>query len=271
MASGAGEGAGACDWAFEAKTDFYRPGEYTAHLSERPTHGVDCVVRALEGTESDFYRANMLRAWVLLLRTTLTIGDALRLMKWFEADFYRAVALAAICPHLRATAAELRAITKCFDADFYRTATRAALKQVRAPAAQPDPGANVAAALSREQRDLEAAMRASLADAEAKQAPLPAAPLRAEGAGATGSPGPAQPPGDAPAVEALGAIGPLPAAAAAPAGVAECVACMARPRTHLFLPCAHLALCGECAGDAAVATCPICRAPRTQVVRVLVT
>ena len=42
-------------------------------------------------------------------------------------------------------------------------------------------------------------------------------------------------------------------------GESTCIVCMARPKTHLAVPCAHQCACGACA--ARMQLCPYCRAP----------
>ena len=42
-------------------------------------------------------------------------------------------------------------------------------------------------------------------------------------------------------------------------GESTCIVCMARPKTHLAVPCAHQCACGTCA--ARMQLCPYCRAP----------
>ena len=42
-------------------------------------------------------------------------------------------------------------------------------------------------------------------------------------------------------------------------GETTCIVCMARPKTHLAVPCAHQCACGPCAGK--MQLCPYCRAP----------
>jgi hypothetical protein len=51
-------------------------------------------------------------------------------------------------------------------------------------------------------------------------------------------------------------------------GMGECVVCCAAGRDTVFMPCRHLACCGEC--GAAVAKCPLCRAVVDERVRVFV-
>jgi hypothetical protein len=40
-----------------------------------------------------------------------------------------------------------------------------------------------------------------------------------------------------------------------------CVICQDRIKNMLLLPCKHLCLCEECSGHAQVSSCPICRKP----------
>merc|ERR1712194_243651 len=42
-------------------------------------------------------------------------------------------------------------------------------------------------------------------------------------------------------------------------GESTCIVCMARPKTHLAVPCAHQCACGPCAER--MQLCPYCRAP----------
>ena len=42
-------------------------------------------------------------------------------------------------------------------------------------------------------------------------------------------------------------------------GETTCIVCMAHPKTHLAVPCAHQCACGACAEQ--MQTCPGCRAP----------
>ena len=42
-------------------------------------------------------------------------------------------------------------------------------------------------------------------------------------------------------------------------GETTCIVCMARPKTHLAVPCAHQCACGPCAEQ--MQLCPYCRAP----------
>ena len=42
-------------------------------------------------------------------------------------------------------------------------------------------------------------------------------------------------------------------------GESTCIVCMARPKTHLAVPCAHQCACGTCAAQ--MQLCPYCRAP----------
>jgi len=42
-------------------------------------------------------------------------------------------------------------------------------------------------------------------------------------------------------------------------GETTCIVCMAHPKTHLAVPCAHQCACGACAEQ--MQTCPYCRAP----------
>ena len=42
-------------------------------------------------------------------------------------------------------------------------------------------------------------------------------------------------------------------------GESTCIVCMARPKTHLAVPCAHQCACGICAER--MQLCPYCRAP----------
>ena len=42
-------------------------------------------------------------------------------------------------------------------------------------------------------------------------------------------------------------------------GETTCIVCMARPKTHLAVPCAHQCVCGTCAEQ--MQLCPYCRAP----------
>ena len=37
----------------------------------------------------------------------------------------------------------------------------------------------------------------------------------------------------------------------------ECVVCMAKPPSHVLIPCGHLCMCGHC--SVALEQCPICR------------
>lgn len=45
-----------------------------------------------------------------------------------------------------------------------------------------------------------------------------------------------------------------------------CVVCLERERSVAFVPCGHLSLCTECASQ--LSECPICRAPRTGLLKV---
>jgi hypothetical protein len=42
-------------------------------------------------------------------------------------------------------------------------------------------------------------------------------------------------------------------------GETTCIVCMAAPKTHLAVPCAHQCACGACAAQ--MQLCPYCRAP----------
>ena len=42
-------------------------------------------------------------------------------------------------------------------------------------------------------------------------------------------------------------------------GETTCIVCMAAPKTHLAVPCAHQCACGTCAAQ--MQLCPYCRAP----------
>ena len=42
-------------------------------------------------------------------------------------------------------------------------------------------------------------------------------------------------------------------------GETTCIVCMARPKTHLAVPCAHQCACGPCAEQ--MQLCPYCRTP----------
>lgn len=46
-----------------------------------------------------------------------------------------------------------------------------------------------------------------------------------------------------------------------------CVVCLSEPRTHLILPCRHMALCGVC--EKMCNTCPICRGIKNQIINVI--
>lgn len=46
----------------------------------------------------------------------------------------------------------------------------------------------------------------------------------------------------------------------------ECVVCLCNARSHVLIPCGHMAVCGGCAGEVRrgrMGTCPVCRAPLT--------
>ena len=42
-------------------------------------------------------------------------------------------------------------------------------------------------------------------------------------------------------------------------GTTTCIVCMARPKSHLAVPCGHQSACGTCAER--MQLCPYCRAP----------
>jgi len=46
----------------------------------------------------------------------------------------------------------------------------------------------------------------------------------------------------------------------------ECVVCMAKPPSHVLIPCGHLCLCMAC--SVALEQCPICRAHVQSTMRV---
>ncbi len=46
-----------------------------------------------------------------------------------------------------------------------------------------------------------------------------------------------------------------------------CVVCLSKKRTHLILPCRHMALCGDC--EKMCENCPICRGSKTQIINVI--
>ena len=45
-------------------------------------------------------------------------------------------------------------------------------------------------------------------------------------------------------------------------GETTCIVCMARPKSHIAVPCGHLCVCGVCAER--MQDCPYCRAPAQQ-------
>jgi len=55
-------------------------------------------------------------------------------------------------------------------------------------------------------------------------------------------------------------------------GQPQCIVCMDAPANCAIIPCGHLCLCGACSSKLLTrdACCPICRAPRQQVVRIYV-
>lgn len=47
----------------------------------------------------------------------------------------------------------------------------------------------------------------------------------------------------------------------------SCVVCLTNERTHIIMPCRHMALCGSCENNCNI--CPICRGPKNQVINVI--
>jgi len=50
----------------------------------------------------------------------------------------------------------------------------------------------------------------------------------------------------------------------------ECILCLDKPVSHIILPCMHFSLCEDCAKGykRGESTCPVCRAPVTDVRKV---
>ena len=69
-----------------------------------------------------------------------------------------------------------------------------------------------------------------------------------------------------PAVLALADAGDITGRAAVPestiGGETTCIVCMARPKSHIAVPCGHLCVCGVCAER--MQDCPYCRGPVQQ-------
>jgi len=56
-----------------------------------------------------------------------------------------------------------------------------------------------------------------------------------------------------------------------PVGEQPCVVCLIAPKTHAFVPCGHRCVCASCGSDLcreSRASCPVCRAPAQQLLRV---
>lgn len=49
---------------------------------------------------------------------------------------------------------------------------------------------------------------------------------------------------------------------------AACCVCLEQPANHIYIPCMHLAICGECQAKAPQTTCPICRTKSVRVSKV---
>jgi ubiquitin-large subunit ribosomal protein L40e len=49
--------------------------------------------------------------------------------------------------------------------------------------------------------------------------------------------------------------------------ISDCVVCAAEIATHAVIPCGHVPFCQECAGSPLLSTCPICRSPVRQTMR----
>ena len=68
------------------------------------------------------------------------------------------------------------------------------------------------------------------------------------------------------AVLALADAGDITGRAAVPestvGGETTCIVCMARPKSHIAVPCGHQCVCGVCAER--MQDCPYCRAPAQQ-------